>query len=333
MNHVRGGELAQNSDYVSLELCCSVLKATAPLVLGDISNQLQAVLDPESEFNPSTIYVHGDPDGTSSPPITYSSMSRYFKQATGRHVPVLFETQDQVIESCSIMVNREWLGTKVDAARQRIGTAQTALADGLYTSQVLKVANGRFVGIAKDQPPPIDATEFLGIQKKLAIQSDQRKAQEAASRDAIALRSAEKKLAVAEALLAEAQAREKILTEENRSFYNELNAKDRKIQDRDLTIENLNDRLAVFAACFNPHSPLHPSSLSEAFDCWDTLTRSGTFDPSGPGGRGAKKLVLDWLRSRGETDIGTLSNPSAKVRRLAVIIGWRGAGSGAIRSR
>ncbi|MCD9117634.1 hypothetical protein [Pseudomonas bijieensis] len=325
--------MTQNMDYVSLEHCCSALKNTEPQVLGDIANQLLAVADPESEFNPQTIYVRGDPDGLDSPPITYSSISNYFKQATGRYVPVLFETQEQAIESCFIMVNREWLGARIDAARQRIGTAHKAMAEGLHTSHVLKVANGRFAGIAQDQPPPIDSAGLRNLQKKLAIQSDQRKAQEAASRDAIALLSAENRLAVAEALLAEARAREKVLTEENRNFYNELNAKDRKIQDRELQIADLTDRLAKYAACFNGHSPLHPAALSEAFDCWDALTKSGTFDPSGPGGRGAKPLVLEWLRSRGETDLGTLSNPSAKVKRLAVIIGWRGAGSGAIRSR
>lgn len=303
------------------------------MLIAAIANQLEAVVDPQSEFNPLTIYVLGDSEHHDSAPITYSDVSRYFKQATGRYVPVLFETPLRVVESCFVMLSRDWIGSMIGAARERLGIAQPALVESVHSSQVLKVANARFVRIPEDQPAALDSAGFRDIQKRLAIQGDQRKAQEAASKDAIALRLTEKQLAVAEALLAESKAKEKVLSEENRSLYNELVAKDRKIQDRDLTIADLTERMAIFAACFNPHSPLHPADLSEAFDCWTELTQGGTYDPSGPGGRGALSLVLDWLRQRGATDMGTPKNPSAKAKRLSVIVGWRGAGSGAIRSK
>lgn len=325
--------MTQNTKYVSLEHCCAALKLSAPAMLSDIADQLRSILEPQSELNPLTVYVGNDLESHDRPPITYLDLSHYFKKATGRHVPVLFETPFQVVESHTVMVSREWLGTKIDAARERLGFVQPTVVENVLSSQLLKVANSRVIRFPEDQPAPVDSAGLRDIQKRLMVQADQRKAQEAASKDAITLRHVEKQLAVTEALLAESRAKEKVLSEENRGFYNELIAKDRKIQDRDLAITNLTERMAVFAACFNPHSPLHPAALSEAFDCWVAITRSGTFDPSGPGGRGAKCLVLEWLRERGDTDIGTLSNPSAKVKRLSVIIGWRGAGSGAIRSK
>lgn len=325
--------MAQNTEYVSLEHCCSTLKLSTPAVLGDIADQLRSILEPLSELNPHTVYVGIDHNSHDRPPITYLDLSNYFSKATGKHVPVLFETPFQVVESHYVMVSREWLQSKVVAARERLGLIKPAQAEKVYSAQLLKLANSNFISTYEEQPAALDTNEYRELHRKLAVQSDQRKAQEAASKDAIARHEAENRLAVLDALLAESRAKVKALTDENRSFYNEITAKDRKIQDKELEIEALNERLSTFAACFNPHSALHPAALSEAFDCWDALTRSGTFDPSGPGGRGAKQLVLEWLRARGEFDIGTLSNPSAKVKRLAVIIGWRGAGSGAIRSR
>jgi len=303
------------------------------MLIRAIAEQLEAVADPQSEFNPGTIYVQGDPDHYDTSPITYADVSRYLRSATGRYVPVLFETPMRVVESSLVMVNRDWLGSKIQAARARAGAVESSTAQHVLVSRGLKVGNARVIRFPEDQPPAADASAFRDLHRKLEIQADQRKAQEAASRDAIALRTIETKLAVLEALLAEAKAKERLLTEENRSQSNELVAKDRKIQDKDLIIADLTDRMAIYAACFNPHSPLHPAALSEAFDCWAELTQMGTYDPSGPGGRGARPLVMEWLRQRGDNDIGTANAPSAKVKRLATIIGWRGAGSGAIRSK
>lgn len=325
--------MTKKSSYVSLETSCSLLKTTNPALLGAIADQLSSIVEPESEFNPETIYVNGSSDPDGRPPITYLDISRYFRKATGKFVPVLFETPFEIVESHTVMVSREWLRDKVEAAKERLGQIQPAQVETVHSSQILKMANASFISIYEDQPPALDSDGYRDLQRKLAIQNDQRKAQEAASKDAIARLHAESRLAVVEALLAEARAKEKTLSDENRSFYNELTAKDRKIQDRDLEILSLTERMTTFAACFNPYSPLHPAGLNEAFECWTELTQSGTYNPSGPGGRGALSLVLDWLKERGDLEVGTLRNPSAKAKRLSVIIGWRGTGSGAIRSR
>lgn len=325
--------MKNQTGYVSLESCCSQLKSTNPALLEALAEQLRSIVDPMAEFHPDTIYVCRTSDPETRHPITYFDVSTYLKKATGKFVPVLFETPFEVVESHTVMVNRDWFSDKVEAAKERIGKIHTAGAETVRNSQILKMANASFRSFFEDQPAPLDSRGHQELQKKLAIQNDQRKAQEAASKDSIARRHAEDRLAVVEALLAEARAKEKVLSDENRSFYNELTAKDRKIQERDLEIASLRERLTVFAICFNPHSPLHPAALNEAFECWTALTRNGTHDPSGPGGRGALSLVLDWLNERGEKDMGTLKNPSAKAKRLSVIIGWRGTGSGAIRSR
>ncbi|WP_219063465.1 hypothetical protein [Pseudomonas sp. UMAB-08] len=325
--------MKNQTGYVSLESCCSHLKFTNPALLGTLAEQLRSISDQMSEFYPDTIYVSGISDPKTRHPITYFDVSAYLRKATGKFVPVLFETPFEVVESHTVMVSRDWLSGRIEAAKERIGKIHTAEAETVRSSQILKMANASFHSFFEDQPAPLDSLGHQELQKKLAIQSDQRKAQEAASKDAIVRRHAEERLAVAEALLAEARAKEKVLSDENRSFYNELTAKDRKIQDRDLEIESLRERLTVFAACFNPHSPLHPASLNEALECWIALTRNGTYNPSGPGGRGALILVLNWLSERGEKEVGTPKKPSAKALRLSVIIGWRKAGSGAIRSK
>ena len=88
----------------------------------------------------------------------------------------------------------------------------------------------------------------------------------------------------------------------------------------------LSAELDVFLNCFNPENPLHPKGLYEAFQCWQAVTDNGTRDPSGPGGRGAQSLVLEWLKSRGEPDVGSMKKSGLRIKRLAAVIGWRIAG-------
>lgn len=323
--------MAQNNEYVSLEHYCSALKVSAPALLGEIANQLRSILEPKCELNPGTVYVSGHSGSENRPPITYLDLSVYFKKATGRHVPVLFETPFQVVESRTVMVNRDWLKRKAEVAKEKLGLLIPSVKETVHSSQVLKMANASFISSYEEQPPALNSHAYSELYKKLAMQGDQRKAQEAASKDAIALRKAENRIEVLEALLAESKAQEKILAEENNSFYNEITAKNRKLQDKELEIERVSERLTMFANCFNPHSSLHPAALNECFECWNDITRNGTYDPSGPGGRGALALVVEWLNGRGETV--NPRNPGMKAKRLSVIIGWRGAGSGAIRSR
>ncbi|WP_143496900.1 hypothetical protein [Pseudomonas sp. Irchel s3a18] len=325
--------MTHEASYVSLETSCSLLKTTNPTLLGAIADQLCSIVEPESEFNPETIYVNGNSDPDSRPPVTYLDISKYFRKATGKFVPVLFETPYEVVESRTVMVNREWLRGKVEAARERLGQIQPAQVETVHSSQILKMANASFYSVFEDQPAALDARGYKDLQKRLEIQNDQRKAQVAASKDAIARRDAEEQISVLKALLIESQSKEKVVTEENRSLYNELRAKDRKIQEKKQQIGALSEKLSTFATCFNPHHPLHPPKLMEAFECWQTLTKNGEHNPSGPGGRGSISLVLDWLHQRGDEKAGTLKIPSAKTKRLSVIVGWRGLGSGAIRSK
>lgn len=325
--------MTSQSEYVSLESSCLGIKAKNPALLLAIADRLRSIIDPLSEFHPETIYVKDERDPDRGLTITYLDVSKYFNAATGKFVPVLFEMNDKFVESHKVMVSREWLDGQVIAADQALGKIEPAQVEMAGSGQVLKLANASFIINYEDQPTPLDSNSYGHLHRNLALQGDQRKAQNAASKDAIARREAERKLAIAEALLNEARSKEKVTAEENRSLFNELSAKNRKIQDQEIAINDLNERLAVFESCFDPSNPIHPFKLNEAFECWKAVTKDGSFDPSGPGGRGAKVLVMEWLRLQGESDIGDIKNTSAKVKRLAVIIGWRGQGSGAIRSR
>lgn len=303
-------------EYVSLDVSCSEVKGKSLAVLASIADQLSSIVQPDAEFNPETIYIKGEKNTLLGIAITYSELSEYFRRATGRHVPALFETRQSAVDSNKVMVNREWLERQVSAAEKRVGPQV-----GEVTQTFIDESSGeRFQGfnrLASDRPSEVNNS------KEVARSAGNR----------LALQDIQVRLAEAESLIVELKAKEKASADDSRSLYNELRAKDKKIQERDEQIELLKAELDKFTNCFNPESPVHPKGLYEAFQCWQAVTENGTRDPSGPGGRGAQSLVLDWLRSRGEPDVGSMKKPGLRVKRLAAVIGWRGKGSGAIRSK
>jgi len=307
-------------EYVSLDVSCSEVKGKNSALLASIADQLSSIVQPDAEFNPETIHIKGAKNSAAGMAITYSELSEYFRRATGRYVPALLETRQSPVDSNKVMVNREWLERQVRAAEERVGAHGSELiADHIDKpnregSQDLKRNEG-------GRPSEV-------FNNKDAVTAVVRSAG-----DRLALQSIQAHLAEAESLIVELKAREKASVDDSRSLYNELRAKDKKIQERDAQIELLRAELDGFVNCFNPESPVHPKGLYEAFQCWQAVTENGTRDPSGPGGRGAQSLVLDWLRSRGESDVGSMKKPGLRVKRLATVIGWRGKGSGAIRSK
>lgn len=299
-------------DYVSLDVSCLEIKAQSSTLLTFIAAQLSSIIQPDAEFNPETIYVRGVKNTVADVAITYSELSEYFKSATGRYVPALLETRNSSVDSNRVMVNREWLERQLSAA-ENAATPRPGESTALYR-------DGNFQGAKRDN-----------YEQLSDIDRDNDVAHTVEGR--IALQNIQTRLAEAESLIIELRAKEKASADDNRSLYNELRAKDKKIQEREAQIELLSAQLDGFVNCFNPKNPVHPKGLYEAFQCWQAVTDNGTRDPSGPGGRGAQSLVLDWLRSRGEHDIGSIKNPGLRVKRLATVIGWRGKGSGAIRSK
>lgn len=309
----RGGMM---QEYVSLDVSCSDFKARNPALLAYIAERLSSIVQPDAEFNPETIYIKGTKNAVLYIPITYSKLSEYFRRAAGRHVPALFETSQGPIDSNKVMVNREWLDRQVSDAEKKARSHGGELISD-YKSDPERVG-----GLARSREHHGEPSEVDN--DKVTVRSAEYR---------LALMEAENRLAEAESLIVELKAKEKASVDDSRNLYNELRAKDRKIQEKDAQIELLRTELDVFLCCFNPESPVHPKGLYEAFQCWQAVTENGTRDPSGPGGRGAQSLVLDWLRSRGEPDVGSVKKPGLRVKRLATVIGWRGRGSGAIRSK
>ena len=307
-------------EYVSLDVSCSEVKGKSSALLASIADQLSSIVQPDAEFNPETIYIKGGKNTAADIAITYSELSEYFRRATGRYVPALLETRQSPVDSNKVMVNREWLERQVSAAEERVGSHGLELITDYLeqsnrrASQELKRdEGGRPSEIFNSKEEVEEAVRSIG--------------------DRIALQDLQARLAQAESLIVELKAREKASVDDSRNLYNELRAKDKKIQEKDAQIELLRVELDGFANCFNPASPVHPKGLYEAFQCWQAVTENGTRDPSGPGGRGAQSLVIDWLRARGEPDVGSIKKPGLRVKRLAAVIGWRGKGSGAIRSK
>ncbi|WP_443696273.1 hypothetical protein [Pseudomonas sp.] len=100
-------------------------------------------------------------------------------------------------------------------------------------------------------------------------------------------------------------------------------------EDSDLIIsmeERLEDVMAL-AECLRADSEVSPPEFRLAFECWRTITRDGTHNPAGAGGRGVHGLVEDWLK-----DNGYKLNKEA-TERLCAVVSWRKRGAGAIRSK
>lgn len=303
-------------EYVSLDVSCSDVKGRNPVLLAYISERLSSIVQPDAEFNPETIYIKGTKNAVLDIPITYSELSEYFRRATGRHVPALFETPQGPIDSNKVMVNREWLDRQVSDAEKKARSQGGELISN-YTGAPNREGAQARSHRHRDELSELDSD-------KVIVRS---------AEDRLALLEAENRLAEAESLIVELKAKEKASADDSRNLYNELRAKDRKIQEKDSQIELLRAELDGFLNCFNPESPVHPKGLYEAFQCWKAVTDNGARDPSGPGGRGALSLVLDWLKARGESETGTIKKPGLRAKRLAAVIGWRGKGSGAIRSK
>ncbi|QHA83565.1 hypothetical protein E3Z27_18715 [Pseudomonas mediterranea] len=281
-------------------------------MLASIADQLSSIVQPDAEFNPETIYVRGIKDSVADIPVTYSELSAYFRKATGKHIPALLETRVSPVDSNKVMVNKEWLERQIGAAKKRVVLHSDQL-DGNYAGDFEE----------HDQYGSKHRLSEVNIGRSVVPSFD----------DRLAMQDIQARLAEAQAMIVELRVREKASIDESRSLYNELRAKDKKIQDREAEIEALKAESAVFKTCFDPKSPIHPKGLYEAFQCWKAVTDNGARDPSGPGGRGALSLVLDWLKARGESATGTIKKPGLRAKRLAAVIGWRGKGSGAIRSK
>ncbi|MBI6853394.1 hypothetical protein YA0002_11510 [Pseudomonas cichorii] len=319
--------MALPSEYVSLEGVCASIKARNPRLLCALAEKLEAVLDPLSVFTPGTLYVHGAASDSSG--VTYRDLASYFRSAAERHIPVLFQTPYQAFEAQTVRIFRDWISSQVrdlEAEAVQASFAESSMS-ARGSAQILKLGNGAFTAAYENQPHQMDASTHDHILRRIALNNDQRRAQEAASRDALSLVELKEELAATKALLAHSEQREKLREDENRQLRDDRLENQRTIQNLELESESLMDQLERFKVLFDPHHPLHPPKLVQAIECYLTVTENGTRDPSGPGGRGAQVLAESWLKDQGEIEV------KFKIKCFGYVIGWRGKGSGAIRSK
>ena len=130
--------MESNYKFVTLEMACRALKQQDVRLLKEVALELSSVVSPEAEFNPDTIRFADSESQYSSPPITYGRIASYFQVATGKYVPVLFETAEYTVESSRVLVNKEWLERRIAHARDVLGL--TALVSEPTANQVVAKA-------------------------------------------------------------------------------------------------------------------------------------------------------------------------------------------------
>lgn len=311
-------------------MACTAIKHRDVRILAEMAKQLSSVLIPESEFNPETLrYADQDPLNPEDR-ITYGQLAGYLSAATGRYVPVLFETPSRTDESSRVLVNKDWFERQASVAQESLGlitTLQSPAANQIASvAQSVNALPGR-PGLWAEQPAPMSSDGLQNLHLRLAQQNDQRKAQQAASRDTEARLKAEERARLLEAQLSELTGKVRVLEEENRSNDLELRISERRRQEAEIERDSFREKLAIFAACFNPHGDLFPIELEVAFKCWCDITNNGSHNPSARGGRGVHRVVENWAQ---ENQPELLPD---QLKRLKATVSWRKKGAGAIRSK
>ncbi|WP_349571742.1 hypothetical protein [Azotobacter salinestris] len=281
--------------YVSLEMACAAIKRDSIELLRTIAQQLYSILDPSAQFSPTTIYVAENGNHITDIPITYEELAAYLKSATGKYVPVLFETSTLTVESHCVLVNKDWLTRRIAAARESLRT--TAAIEAGAANHALRIAthvNGSPASDIADQPAPMGEAGLKNLRHWLAQQNDQRKAYEAASKDALALQQREQEIAELRAKLVVKDA----WLEQSRESEEWLR---RELIERDRQVTTLTDQLSEHAGIIefmNPDNPYSPVEGRRLVTAWDELTESGTVDPVTEAGVGIGELVRRWWKDR-----------------------------------
>lgn len=237
-----GGVMLSSKEYISLESACSSIKAISPAVLQEFARQVLGILDPESQFNPTTICVIESGSPNPSIAITYQNIGDYLLAATGKHIPVLLHTESGTVESNRVLVNRSWINRQLISANESlsIGAAIEEPAANQQLSIVQSV-NSKPSPIWVDQPPPINSEGYKRLRNWLVHQNDQRKASESASKLAIQLEEAVARAEKAEIIASANGAEITVLLNRDRLQIMELSSKERQIQSLTLEIEKLRE--------------------------------------------------------------------------------------------
>lgn len=268
------GRIPMNQEFTTLEAVCAHLKRQDPQILSALARQLNSILDPDSLFNPENIRFAGDDPLNPQNPISYAQLSHYLELASGERVPALFEICDVVVPSDRILINRSWLQRQLQAARGSFGVMRLLQSEAANTRIGVSVAANAVPTNLIQQPRPMTSDQLSNLHLLLAHQNDQRKASEAASREAIARKEAELRADSAETLLG-------VTTAENQYLKNRVAELEKELAESKRESAIANGRLEEFEPLvefLNPENPLSPPEGRNLFQCWAYITKNGTYD-------------------------------------------------------
>ncbi|MCQ4280464.1 hypothetical protein NA643_15325 [Pseudomonas stutzeri] len=293
--------MEKHTQYTSLEWACRALKAENPALLSQLAKQMVSIIDPDCVFNPETIRVIDPSRPEADLPITYGDLSSYLDAATGRYVPVLFETSRFTMESQHVRVNVEWLGRQASRARESLGLIE--LVQAPVVNEVVSLAYRQNASVPEpiEQPPQMTADGLDHLHSLLAFKNDQRRAQEAAGKEAIARQATEAKVLELQALLVSKEAENRILRQQLEEASDVKSDLRRGLADLQQDVEYLNaqiDNVAGLVAFMNPTNPLSPPVGREAVMFWCEATSNGQIDPTKATGRGVGPQTEDWWKKR-----------------------------------
>lgn len=300
--------MESDNKFVTLEMACRSLKQQDVRLLDQISRQLASVLSPDAEFNPETIRFADGKGRHTWPAITYGQVASYFSAATGKYVPVLFETPELTIESCRVLVNRGWIDRQAESARERLGLALLISAPAANQQvSIARQVNGS--SAHHDQPAPLTSDGLENLHSLLGHQNSQRKAQEAAGRESIARQKAEERALRAEMLLRARDAELKVLSEQFLELIEQKNSIQRRLDEASADAAYLEQQLEVSAGLLefmDPRNPESPPVGRQLLTCWIELTQSGTRGIMSGSRRGTGDHIKKWLRAADGAEPGEM---------------------------
>ncbi|WP_139204453.1 hypothetical protein [Azotobacter beijerinckii] len=304
-----------------MEAACTAIKRSNPALLKEIALQLSSIISPSAKFNPETLCVidKGTPRADIS--ICYSDLAAYLTSATGKYVPVLFDTASQTVESRSVFVYRDWLNRRLKAARENLGIAQILEIPAANNELAFaRSVNTSSTHAPIDQPPPLSEAGYKNLICWLKQQNDQRKAYEAASKDALALQQREQEIAELRAMLV---AKDAQIQQARDGWEQSLRELIEERRDRTKLADMLQQHVGIIEF-MNPNNPYSPTEGRRLVAAWCELTENGTVDVVSEAGIGLSVLCLRWLEKQS-------GEPAAiVVKRFTWALGWPARKNGGV---
>lgn len=288
-----------------------------------------------SSINPqyASVYHSGQAGRDETISITYGALADYFDSASTGHPASTLNTSSGEFPVANVLIWQHWFQLITVETVHRMGNVETLVLPANGSVSVALSANdpAPSTSHARPSPPPSGSSPgYLKMyQTKLRKEGEQSAAEDLDAEKA-ARQHLEREVVELRAKIDYKDAQVTQLRDDAEVARRELSqALRQKQQDNDEIIdleERLEDAMAL-AECLRADNPISPPEIRLAFECWRTITRDGTHNPAGAGGRGVHGLVEDWLNNNGYK-----LNKEA-TERLCAVVSWRKRGAGAIRSQ